>query len=173
AVVVAAGAKPAVLEVAGADGPQVVQAVDLILGRASAGREVVVVGGRYLGMEIADQLAGEGRRVSLVSRRQVGRGMERNVYLTLRQRLMDKGVRIYQFSPVAEIRPDGLYMIFNNDLVFLSADTVVLAVGMKSRSDVVEKLKKAVPEMYSIGDCIQPRDVMEAVREAAELARRI
>ena len=45
------------------------------------------------------------------------RGMERNVYLTLRQRLFNKGVYIHQFAPVSEIRKDGVYVCFNNDLL--------------------------------------------------------
>jgi len=171
--IVATGAEPAPLDVSGADGPNVVQAVDLILEKRQAGSNVVIVGGRYLGMEMADQLADEGRRVSLITRSQLGRGMERNVYLALRRRLFEKRVYIYQFAPVAEIRRDGVYVCFNNDLVFFPADTVVLAVGVKPCDDLKDKLASAAAEVYHIGDCVQPRDLMEAIREAAELGRRI
>ncbi|MFA4911645.1 MAG: FAD-dependent oxidoreductase [Desulfobacteria bacterium] len=169
-VVIATGASPAILDIKGIDNKNVVQANDLILGKVMTGEQVVVIGGRYLGMEIADQLAGEGKKVSLVARRSLGRDIERNIYLTLRNRLIKRGVFIYQSCPVVEIRPGGIYVIFNNDLVFLEADSVVLAVGVKPEKELSTKLKGLVPEVYEIGDCVEPRDVMWAIREGAELA---
>jgi len=170
AVVVATGAAPATLDVTGADGKNVVQAVDVIMKKAKVGDRVVVVGGRYLGMEIADQLADEGKKVTLVTRRALGREVERCVHLTLRNRLIAKDVNLFPNSPVAEIREDGAYIVFENDLVFLKADTVVLAVGVKSENALVEALKGAAPEVHAIGDCVQPRDVFEAIHDASDLA---
>lgn len=106
AVVVATGAVPLGLDELGViviNGKNVVQANEVILGTAKTGQKVVVVGGRYLGMEIADQLADEGKRVSLVTRRSIGRAIERNVYLTLRNRLIQKGVYLYPYRPVVEV----------------------------------------------------------------------
>lgn len=173
AVVVATGAKPKSLDVPGVEKKHVVQAVDVIMGKAEVGDSVVVIGGRYVGMELADQLADQGKKVSLVTRRALGREVERCVYLTLRNRLIEKGVHLYPHCPVAEILDDGVYIIFERDLVFLKADTVVLAVGVKSENQLVEVLKDAVPELYTVGDCVEPRDIMEAINEAAEVARKI
>jgi len=173
AVIVAAGARPASLNVPGADGPNVFQANDLILGRVKPGSTVVVVGGRTLGLEIADQLADEAKKVTLVTRRQLGRGVERNVYLALRNRLIPKGVHLFPHSPVTAIKEDGVYAVFNNDLLFLPADTVVLAVGVQPENALVRELEAGGPEVHQIGDCLKPRDLMDAIREAAETARRI
>lgn len=172
-VVIATGASPAILDIKGIDNKNVVQANDVILGKVKTGNRVVVIGGRYLGMEIADQLAGEGKKISLITRRDLGRDMERNVYLTLRNRLIRKGVYLYQNCPVVEIMTDGICVVFNNDLVFIEADTVVLAVGVKPEKELITKLKGLVEEVYEIGDCVEPRDVMWAIREAAEVARSI
>jgi Pyruvate/2-oxoglutarate dehydrogenase complex, dihydrolipoamide dehydrogenase (E3) component, and related enzymes len=173
AVVVATGATPQTLNILGADGKNVVQATDVILGKSKVGQRIIVAGGRYVGLEIADQLADQGKRVSLVTRRALGRGIERNVYLTLRNRLIEKGVQLFANSPVVEIRDKGVYIAFEGDLVFLKADTVVLAVGVKPEKDLIEALKRVVPEVYAIGDCVEPRDAMWAVREGAEIARQI
>jgi 2,4-dienoyl-CoA reductase-like NADH-dependent reductase (Old Yellow Enzyme family)/thioredoxin reductase len=173
AVVVATGAVPSTLDIPGITGKNVVQANDVILGKKKVRHNVVVAGGRYLGLEIADQLVSEGKKVSLVTRRELGRAIERNVYLTLRNRLVEKGVYLYTHSPVVEIKDNGLYIVFNNDLFFLPADTIVLAVGVKPEKELAEQIKDLVPEVYSIGDCVAPRDVMYAIREADELARKI
>ncbi|KFD41224.1 hypothetical protein HY02_05430 [Peptococcaceae bacterium SCADC1_2_3] len=173
AVILATGAVPEKPDLSGAKESNVVQVNEVILGKAKVGARVVVIGGRYLGMEIADQLAGEGKRVSLVTRRALGRETERNVYLTLRNRLIEKGVYIYQYCPVVEIREEGVFIVFNNDLVFLKADTVVLALGVRPEQELSAVLRGNVPEYYQIGDCKMPRDVMAAIREGAEVGRMI
>ena len=172
-IVVATGAKARSLSVSGADETHVVQANDVILGRATVGSDVVIIGGRNVGMELADQLAGPDRKVSLITRRELGRGMERSTYLALRNRLVEKGVYMYPYCQVAEIEQNGIYIVFNNDLLFLCADTIIMAVGAKAENDLVGQLKGLTSELYSIGDCVEPRDVMYAIREAAELAQRI
>lgn len=172
-VVLATGATPRTLSLPGIEDEHVVQASDVILGRTKVGNRVIVVGGRYVGMEVALQLAEARKRVSLVTRRDLGRGIERNVYMRLRNMLIEEGVWLYPHSPVVEIKADGLYIIYENDLVFLPADTIVLAVGVKPQKELAEKLKGSVAKVYSIGDCVEPRDVMAAIREAAEVARKI
>lgn len=173
AVVVATGATPATLDVPGIEGKNVVQAVDVIMGKAEVGDRVVVVGGRYVGMEVADYLAEQGKKVTLVTRRSLGRDTEENIYRELRNRLVDKGVNIYQFTPVDELREDGVHIVFNQELLFLKADTVVLAVGAKSENSLAQELQKAGVKVYTIGDCVKPRDAAEAIREGAEVGREI
>lgn len=173
AVVIATGATPQTLDIEIANGKNVVQAVDVILGKVRVGNKVIVVGGRYLGMEIADDLYSKGKDVCLITRSLLGRDMERNLYLALRNRLIEKGIPIFQNSPLVEIRENGVYMVFNGDLVFLKADTVVMAVGMKSEKELAETLTPIVSELYTIGDCVTPRDAMAAIREGAEIGRKI
>ena len=72
-----------------------------------------------------------------------------------------------------EIREDGVYIVFNHELVFLKADTVVLAVGSKSDSRLALELQKAGVKVHAIGDCVEPRDATEAIREGAEVGREI
>jgi len=61
------------------------------------------------------------------------------------------------------------------DLLFLPADTVVLAVGFSPKRELFEKLRVIFPELeiHAIGDCVEPRDAMEAIREGAEVGRTI
>ena len=124
-------------------------------------------------MEISDQLADEGKRVNLISRRAIGRGVERNVYLTLRERLIQKGVHLYPHCPVVEILENGLYAVLDRELLFFETDTVVLAVGFRSENSLSQELKGYVQEYYQIGDCLQPRNLMHAIREGAEVGRLI
>ncbi|MDI7258828.1 MAG: FAD-dependent oxidoreductase [Thermodesulfobacteriota bacterium] len=176
AVVVATGATPKTPDVPGAQGKNVVQAVDVIAGNAKVGKKVVVVGGRLVGMEVADSLAKQGKTVALITMYKLGedgRPLNIDIYRTLRGRMIEHGVFIHPDSPLFEITDKGVYAVNDRELFFLEADTVVLAVGMKSESKLVEELKGILPEVYTIGDCVEPRDAMFAIREGAEIARQI
>jgi pyruvate/2-oxoglutarate dehydrogenase complex dihydrolipoamide dehydrogenase (E3) component len=174
--IVATGAVPRVLQVAGADGPNVVQAVDVVNGKAKVGDTAVVIGGRYLGMEVAIMLAKQDKKVSLATERELGRNgrwMERNIKITLKDRLIECGVYLYLFSPVKEVRDNGVMIVQDRELTFLKADTVVLAVGFQAQNKLLEELKGVVPEIYAVGDCVEPRDAMEAIGEAFEVALQV
>ena len=54
--------------------------------------------------------------------------------------------------------------------VEIPADWVVMAAGMRARTDEVMKLRPLVKEFYAIGDCKTARTVMKAVREAHDAA---
>lgn len=59
--------------------------------------------------------------------------------------------------------------IFERELMFLEAATVVLAVGAKSGNHLAEALKGVAPQVHPIGDCVQPRDIFEAIHDANDL----
>jgi 2,4-dienoyl-CoA reductase-like NADH-dependent reductase (Old Yellow Enzyme family)/thioredoxin reductase len=175
-VVVATGAKPKTLDVPGADRKNVVQAVDVIQGKVQVGQSVVVVGGRIVGMQTAMSLAKEGKKVTLVTKKGLGENgtpLERNIFVTLRDKLYDMGVSVLPYTPVFEIMEGGIYIIDRTELMFLEADTIVLAVGMESENHLVEQLKDIVPHVYAIGDCVAPRNAKEATHEGAEVGREI
>jgi pyruvate/2-oxoglutarate dehydrogenase complex dihydrolipoamide dehydrogenase (E3) component len=51
--------------------------------------------------------------------------------------------------------------------------TIVLAMGAKSVDVLSTQLTGKVPEVYVIGDAKKPRKALEAIAEAAEVARKI
>jgi hypothetical protein len=46
------------------------------------------------------------------------------------------------------------------------ADTVVLALGLSARKNVVENFEGLAPEVYVIGDCAQARKIYHAFEDA-------
>lgn len=175
-VIMATGATPKSVEVPGIDKHFVVQANDVIQGRALTGGRVLVVGGRLVGMEIADFLAKQGKRVFLVTLHELGqngRSLERNIYRTVRDSLIRHGVSIFSNTPLAEVTDKGAYVIHNRHLLFLEVDTVVLAIGVKPNNRLAEEIMDLVGEIYLIGDCCKPRDALNAVRDGAEIGRKV
>ncbi len=161
------------VEIVGGNGLKIVQANDVLTGKAEVGNRVVVIGGRYLGMEMAGNLSQEGRHVSLVEALELGPRMQRGLKYALRNRLVERGAFIYPHSPVMRITATGVDVANNGSLLHLSADTVVLAVGAKPVRDLMGVFEVQGFQVYAIGDCVDVRDAMEAINEGAEVGRAI
>ncbi|MFC1820985.1 FAD-dependent oxidoreductase [Thermodesulfobacteriota bacterium] len=175
-VVVATGAYPMVPDLPGADGKNVVQANEVITGKVDVGERVLVVGGRLLAMEVALELAEKGKKVALATLHLLGENgapPEMNVYRELRNRLFNNNVQIFENSPVVEIMDNGAYILFHNEHVFFNTDSVVMAVGSRPNNTISRELGSAGYKVYSIGDCVKPRDALLATREGSEVAREI
>jgi 2,4-dienoyl-CoA reductase-like NADH-dependent reductase (Old Yellow Enzyme family)/thioredoxin reductase len=175
-VVLATGAVAKTLSVPGVDGKNVVQAYDVILGKAKVGERVVVVGGRLVGMEVALSLARQGKKVSIVTLNRLGENgkpMNPNIYLKLRDFLLDHDVRMFPHTSVHEIRNNGVVIVDGKELLFLRADTIVLAVGAEPDNKLAEEIRNMVPKLYRIGDCVEVRTILDATNEGAEVGREI
>jgi hypothetical protein len=78
---------------------------------------------------------------------------------------------------VAEINEKGVMLVSDTDVVhtprLLEADTVVYAVGQKPLWDEADALRFYAPEFHQIGDCLSPRNILEATTAATAIARDI
>ena len=176
AVILATGSTPIAPDIRGIDNANCVQSVDVITRKVDVGNRVVVIGGRMIGMEVALYLADQEKDVSLITLKRLGengRPLEENIYRTLRDRMISRGVKIYPGTPAFEIRPDGVFANDGGNMLWLPADTVALAVGYKPENGLFAELKHIVPEIYSIGDCNAPRDGLEATREGMEAGMKV
>jgi len=176
AVVIATGASPAVLNIPGASGRNVVQANDVITGKAKATGKVVVIGGRFIGMEVAIMLAEQGQAVSLATLRGLGQNgskLEGMTFRSLVRRLIELRVPLYIHTAAVEITDDKVVIGWGDDIFSLPADTVIMAVGARPNDSLARELDDVVPEVYTIGDCDAPRDAAAATYQAARLAAKI
>jgi len=176
AVVVATGAVPLGLDIPGATSKNVVQSNDVFMGKAEAKGRVVVLGARFNAIEVAIMLAEQGKQVSIVSRGKLGgkKGPQNTfAFKILSRRLLELGIPLYLNTPVLEIAPSSVVIGWEGEIVFLPAETVILAVGVQSENKLAQELKGLVPEVYSIGDCDKPRDASSATFDAARVAERI
>jgi NADPH-dependent 2,4-dienoyl-CoA reductase/sulfur reductase-like enzyme len=169
-IILATGAKPAKLNVPGVEGKNVVQATDVICRKAKVGNRVAVIGGRYIGIEVAISLAQQNKKVSLVTRSKLGRDIGNRANMgMMRDLLIEHGVYVYPDSKVVEISDNGVLSVTSDHLFFLKADTVVLAVGFTPEKELIDKLGSLVPEVHAIGDCVEPQDALAAISQGAEV----
>jgi 2,4-dienoyl-CoA reductase-like NADH-dependent reductase (Old Yellow Enzyme family)/thioredoxin reductase len=181
AAIVATGSDPSPLHVPGADGKNVVQATDVLSGRAQVGNEVVIIGGRLVGINTALYLAEQGKKVSIITRSKIARGVMHNTKLVFQELLLKNNVRLFPHCTPESITENGVNCWWDsgeppekdNVFFFLKADTIVLAVGAVNNYRLGDLITGTVPEIYKIGDCSGKRSVFAAMRDGSETARKI
>jgi len=82
-------------------------------------------------------------------------------------------VQIFENSTVWEVTSEGGHIIYRGDLIFIRADTIILAVGAKSERKLYEEIRGIIREVYAVGDCVEPRGAWDAIHEATNLAYQI
>ena len=170
---IATGTTPITPEIPGVEKAKVGTAIDVLLGRKEVGEAVVVLGGGLVGCETALHLAQQGKKVTVV---EILGSVARDMFAINRMHLMvllaDADVRILTETSVAEIADDSVTLVDRDgERSILANDTVVLALGLRANRGLEESLKDTVAETYVIGDCAEPRKVMDAIWEGFRLAR--
>ena len=175
AVVIATGARPLLPTLPAVDSTRLVGAWDVISGRESVGKRVVVIGGGLVGCETAELLASRGHQVSIVElMHDFAVDMEPRTKQLLTHRFAEWGVKIYLDAEIEIIREDGTVTVKNkNERFDIPADTVVSATGSKPNKELENTVRGAVKEIYTVGDCVRPRKIIDAIREGAYVARLI
>ena len=176
AVVVATGSLPYVPEIPGAESENVLTVNDVLSG-APTGDHVVIVDtqGTAPGCVVAEGLADEGKRVEIITGLQwVGRYITPPVWHFLYERLLSRNVVMSPMTGVARIGEDfvDVFHVVNRSVTrtIESVDTVVLAAGGQADDELYQELQGRVEELYSVGDCAQPRDIEMATYGAHKVA---
>ncbi len=153
-----------------------VTAVDVLLGKARVGQQVVVVGGGLIGCDTALHLAQKGKQVTIIEMREE---IAHDTLVINRRVLLEKfaenKVNCVTSTKVTEIGRGAVQGInlATGALVSYPTDSVVLAVGLVPVQGLAEGLKGKVPEVYAVGDCVKARKAKEAIYEGSMVARRI
>lgn len=175
-VIVATGATPELPNIPGIELDNVVTANDVLSGAAViSGKKVVVVGSGVIGVEVTDFLVERGKQVTLVGRRPIIGWNIGAVTLraSLYRRLSNKGVKFLNNTHLHEITNKGVVVSRDGERQTLDADTIVLATGMESCGELAKQLEGKVAEVYTIGDCVEPRNALAAIYEGWRVARTI
>lgn len=133
------------------------------------GNKVVIIGGGQAGCETAYHLAQKGHKVAIVEMRDE---LAKDAHYMNRGSMLqafEKQPKLVSYvnTRCTEILPEGIQVVNSNGERFvIEADTIVYCVGLHSRKSVVDELSEIIPKTFVIGDCVKPRRVNEATREA-------
>jgi len=173
AVIIATGSSSLTPAIPGIEKGIVSYGRDVIAGKAEVSNTVVVLGGGEVGMETAQLLAAQGKKVILVEQyAKMGTGMIRQAYHWVRGQLTANDAETLTSTKVEEIVDNGVIVVDQDDnRRLIEADSVVVAAGAKSERALLGALEGKVPELYLVGDCMYPGNIMSAIYQGTMVAR--
>lgn len=172
--IIATGSKPAVPPIPGADLPNVVTSDEMLDTDSCDYKELVIIGGGVIGVEMAGVYNGIGRKVTIIEAlERILANMDREISQNLSMILKKRGVAVNTGAMVTGITQEGgrLTCTFERKgkTESVSADGVLICVGRRAvteglnleaagvetergRVKVGEGYKTNVPHIYAIGD---------------------
>lgn len=171
-VVLAVGAVPNKMDLPGAASNKTVTAVELLSGKVHVGKRVVVVGGGLIGCETALHLAKEGHDVTMTTRREsLMDDVNFLTRTTLLALLRESEIKVLMNTWAQQVVNEGLVAKQAGVETTLRADTIVLSAGMRPSNELQSELGGKLPNLFAIGDCVEPRLIMNAMWEAFHTVR--
>lgn len=153
----------------------------------------VVIGGGFIGIEMAENLVGTGVKVTVVDLAdQILAPLDFEMAKLAQNEMADHGVRFYLSDVVSEFSDEGKTLTLKSGTV-LKADMVIMGIGVKPESDLALKagLKVGprghilttptmqtldaadgalVEDVYAIGDAVEVQDYVDGTKTAIALA---
>lgn len=178
AVVIATGSVPDHSAFPGADGPEVADVTDILAGRVTPGKRVMIIDrlGFHEATSVAEYLAEQGCRVEIVTPT-LYVGQDLGVTLDLENWYRRARQRNIVCTPNVSVlnAANGVVTAVHNYsgqiITFDPVDTIVLAVQRRVNSGLYFALKGRVPELHRIGDAMAPRRAHAAIIEGERAGR--
>ncbi|MFC1964203.1 FAD-dependent oxidoreductase, partial [Chloroflexota bacterium] len=178
-VIVATGAKAWLPDIPGLDQPHVIEALDAF-SSARIGKNVVVVGGGLIGRDAALFLALQGKKVTITTRadslnRDADVGLPFQEIGVLLKMLSENNVAIRTGVQLEKFTDNGVVVRDQQGTRSeIKGDTVVIAAGLVPDKEMAEAIRQ-IPglEIISIGDCVEPRRIHNAIHEGFFVSYRL
>ncbi|MFI2230131.1 oxidoreductase [Nocardia testacea] len=135
------------------------------------GKNIVVIGGSLVGLELAEFLAERGRNVTLLEEgRQLGVPMAMPRRWTAVRHAGEAGVRLHRGATVLRITGTHVEFRIGEQMSSAPADMVVVASDVSARAPLAEALVGTVPEIHVVGDAAKVDYIQGAIHSAWEVA---
>mgnify|MGYP001096557140 FL=1 len=164
ALIIAVGSAPLVPPIPGLQGDNVVIVNNYYLEKEKVGKNVVVFGDGLAGCECAIYLGMEGKNVHLVEMRDE-LAPDANVrHRPLLLKEVEKYVTVHTGYKGLEVTREGIVCEDSNkERHLVPGDTVICALGQRSRTDMVYQLQDGAPFVRVIGDAAKVSTITNAV----------
>ncbi|MFF0902340.1 UNVERIFIED_CONTAM: FAD-dependent oxidoreductase [Kocuria sp. CPCC 205316] len=161
-----------------------IEDTDAVVAAVEGARSAVVVGGGYVGLEVAENLVHRGLQVSLVEAApQVMAPLDPEMVEPVHALMREHGLDLRLGTTVTEV---GERTVTLDDGTELPADVVLAAVGVRPDSTLAraaglevgerggivvdEHLRTSDPDVYAVGDAVQKRDALDGSATLVALA---
>ena len=148
-----------------------------LLSKLEAFKKIVIIGGGFIGVEVADELNKLGKDITIVEilPHLLGLVFDEQMTVRVEELLGSRGVTIKNNNGVREICGEGTVShVLLNSGEELEADAVICALGYQPNSTVAEKsgidinsmgyiivdeyMRTHTPNVFAVGDCAEKRD---------------
>ena len=140
--------------------------------QASQEKKVTVVGGGFIGVEVAENLAVAGCEVTLVEGLdQVLQPYDYDMVQMLHKELYDNEIKLHLKTTLKEIYPDHILVEKNGETFEIESDFIVMAIGVRPETalarnagleigetggiKVNKNFQTSDPDIYAVGDAIE------------------
>lgn len=175
-VVIATGARPVVPEIPGSALPQVLTPPDILGSNPNPGigQRVAIIGGGLTGVDVALLLIERGHLITLIEAMD-SLMPDSNIYekKVLTQALGEHGATVLVKTRAEAITREGVVVTRGGRRETIGADTVVMAVGVRSYRGPLAHIDSSRVDVHVVGDAQSPRRIMDALREGASIGRMI
>ena len=174
-IVVATGSKPILPDIKGVTMPHVITGHEVLAGLKSTGPSVAVIGGGLIGMEVAELLHSEKKKVTIVEMLDEvanGLGLTRKPFAL--KFIQENGVNAFVRAKCLEIKNKNIVLEQNGEIREIGDfDSVVMAVGVKPDPSVETFLKGKGYPFRVVGDAREAKKALDAIWDGADVGRTI
>lgn len=149
-------------------------------------KQAVVIGGGFIGLELAENLVERGVKVTIIERGdQVMAPIDFEMAQIVHAELKNKGIHLILNDGVKEFKNQGTSVILESGKVE-SADMIIQAIGVQPETQLAkdaglelgvrgtikvnEKLQTSDPSIYAVGDAIEVKDYINGMAGFVPLA---
>jgi 2-enoate reductase len=176
-ILVATGSKPVSSELLKKNDSKVITAIDVLSGKKKTGQNILIVGGGLIGCEVSLWLAKQGKKITLVEA--LPELMNQGIAVPHMNRLMLLDmlaffhVEVLTQTKLGGIEGGNAILERNSHQEALQIDNIVLAIGLEPEDGLFHQIKGEFTQIFKLGDCRKSGNVMEAIWNAYDIARKI
>lgn len=169
--IIAIGAKPITLKIAGSKNEIVSQVIDVLQGKVALGDNIVIIGGSFVSCQLALYLARQkGKKVIMATKRKslnvVAREIEIVSSIQLVRELLNNNVDIrLGYDPVKIDNNVISFRTAGGEIIKINTDNVIASLGFKPDKRKVGSYRQAAPAVYAVGDCIRAKTIGPSIHE--------
>lgn len=166
-VVLAVGGKEFIPELPGIQSKKVISAVDVLTGRETTGKNVIVAGGGLVGIETAIFLGFYGKNVTVIEMMpEINYSMPSAIVGYLKALLKKYNVQILCCTKLLSVGANEIEVESPAGIERLACDNVCLALGYKKSTDMYQELlENTTIKTHIIGDANVPQNALTATKE--------
>lgn len=150
-------------------------------------KKAVVVGGGYIGLEMAENLHKLGVEVTIVEGADhVIAALDREMAADVHNYLRKKGIKLIFNKFVTAIKENGKSLILTLDKENIEADMVIMSVGVRPESNIAKEaglavndkgaiitnnhMRTSVENIYAVGDAVEVQEFVSGIKTHIPLA---